>query len=116
MNKISILFLSSIMLLFLLAACQPNSAQKSEQTEDDEASQELPQTIGYIESIDATLMSISSELKDTKTKILFDITDIDESTISTLKVGQKVNVTHHKEVMFSNPPQRIAVNIEILKE
>ncbi|MEM1506387.1 DUF3221 domain-containing protein [Domibacillus sp. 8LH] len=105
--------------ILTLEAEKVEVVQKLEQAtlkEEAESNEDLSKTNGYIQSKKSTSIWISSEPDDKKNGTVFDITAIDKNKVSELKTGQKVQVTHYSDLMYSNPAQGTAVEIELLEE
>ncbi|WP_050180570.1 DUF3221 domain-containing protein [Domibacillus robiginosus] len=93
--------------------------QKLEQAalkEKTESNEDLSTTTGYIQSKNTTSIWITSKPGDKKNGTIFDIAAIDKNKTSALKTGQKVQVTHYSDLMYTNPAQGTAVEIELLEE
>ena len=108
-------------IIFLVGCTQGKDSQSSsstegnkEGTEKNEEKENLIETSGFVEKLSTKQLTIR-ELDNQKSLIIFDISKVDPNVISTIKTNQKVKVTHHIELAYSNPPKGNATNIEILE-
>ncbi|MEM1505279.1 DUF3221 domain-containing protein [Domibacillus sp. 8LH] len=99
--------------ILTLAAEKVEVIRKSEETTPNN---EVSTFTGYIQNEDSATIWVTSKPDDKKNGIIFDIKSMDQAKAAALKTGQKVQVTHDADLMFSDPAQGTAVEIEVLEE
>lgn len=85
-------------------------------SEEAKSNEEVSTFTGYVQSKDSETLWVTSKPDDKKNGIIFDIKAIDQTKAAALKTGQKVQVTHDADLMFSDPAQGTAVEIDVLEE
>ncbi|MCI2256431.1 YobA family protein [Domibacillus sp. PGB-M46] len=85
-------------------------------SEEATSNDEVSTFTGYIQNKDSATIWVTSKPDDKKSGIIFDIKAIDQTETAALKTGQKVQVTHDADLIFSDPAQGTAVEIKVLEE
>jgi hypothetical protein len=90
--------------------------------EKDTSTESVSTSVGYIvkkENGDSIWFSATPKAKiegGTFFGTIYDLSEIDEDTVSELQVGQKVKVTHNSVQAGSLPSADTAIGIEIISE
>jgi hypothetical protein len=110
-------FMLCIPLLFLMVLTYDTQPEQAEsEPKENDSSITLSETTGYIQNQNSESTWVVSEPDANAKGIIFDITDIDQKTVSKLKAGQKVKVIHYSHLAYSDPAQGMAIKIEIIEE
>lgn len=120
-NIIGALTLSS---LLLLGACSQEATEQVNTPSEVEAAgtevQHFEPSVGIVDDVNTDRLVVtleSSDVLDGKSngqRIVFHTSDIDEATLSNLKRGQKVEITHDANFTRSLPPQGNATAVKMI--